>query len=225
MESCRGLPVKRIQKLNRFQKAMAQDMKTSVSELALSQVSRELDFTPLQAFRQRRPVSINTLFTAAVARSLVEHPYLNAQLVGDQIYFFEPVNVGMAVTSSAGLVVAVIANANELSIEALDERMKTLVGRVRTGKFKLEDIEGGTFTISNLGMLGIDAGTPIPRSSEAAIVLLGAVRHRPVAVNHEIVLRQTAWATLTFDHRFIDGACAAAFFQDLQNRLNDLESL
>jgi pyruvate dehydrogenase E2 component (dihydrolipoamide acetyltransferase) len=225
MDRYRELPVKKTVRLNPIQKAMAHGMKASLNELACSQVSRELDCSQLQQVRRMQGVSINTLFMAAVARVLVRHPLLNAQLVGDEIVIFEPVNLGMAVTTEAGLVVAVIQNANCLPIAELDQRITAVSDRLRSGKIRLEDIEGGTFTVSNLGMLAVDAGVPIPRPPEAAILLLGAVRPRPVVVAGEIAIRHTAWVTLSFDHRFIDGAAGAAFLGDLQAGIDDLETL
>jgi len=222
----RGLPVKQVIKLNQIQKAMAKGMKASLTELALSQVSRELDFTAIQLFRanllrqNHHSISLNTLVMAAVARTLPKHPYLNAQLVENEIIVFETVNLGMAVATDAGLVVTVLRDADRLTLQEISERTADQTNRARSGLIGLEDIEGGTFTVSNLGMLGVDSGIPIPRPPESAIILFGAVRPRPVAVNGEVALRETCWATLSYDHRFIDGAKAAAFLQDLSDLLN-----
>ena len=231
MTELRGLPVKQVVKLNRIQKAMAKGMKASLMELALSQVSRELDFTELKSCcanlsqKGLHRISINALVMAAVARTLTKHPYLNAQLLENEIFVFEAVNLGMAVATDAGLVVTVLRNADQLSLQEISEKIVDLAGRARAGKIALEDIEGGTFTVSNLGMLGVDAGVPIPRPPESAIVLFGAVRPRPAAVNGELALRETCWVTLSYDHRFIDGAKAAAFLQDLSDLLNSPQEL
>ena len=231
MTELRGLPVKQVVKLNRIQKAMAKGMKASLMELALSQVSRELDFTSLKSFRENllqqeiHRISLNAMVMASVARALIKHPYLNAQLVENEIFVFEAVNLGMAVATDAGLVVTVLRDADKLSLEEISEKITDMASRARSGKIALEDIEGGTFTVSNLGMLGVDAGVPIPRPPESAIVLFGAVRPRPVAVNGELAIRETCWVTLSYDHRFIDGAKAAAFLQDLSDLLNSPQEL
>ena len=230
MDNYRGLPVDRVIKLNHIQKSMAQGMKASLDALALSQVSRELDFSGLFEFRlssssrhrESQPFSINTLMMAVTARALVRHPILNAQLLDGQVVVFEPVNLGMAITTEKGLVVAVIREAHRLTLEELDGAIKDLAGRARQGNIQVEDVEGGTFTVSNLGMLGIDAGLPIPRPPESAILLLGAVRQRPAVDDGALVIRPTGWATLSFDHRFIDGAAGAAFLQDVQVSMNNL---
>ena len=231
MTEVRGLPVKQVIKLNRVQKAMAKGMKASLNELALSQISRELDFTELKSFRadlsrEGTPkISINTLILSAVARVLPKNPYLNAQLVENEIVVFEPVNLGMAVATDFGLVVTVLRNADKLPLTEVAEKAAELAKRARAGKVTLEDIEGGTFTISNLGMLGVDTGIPIPRPPESAILLFGAVRPRPAVVNGEMLIRDTCWATLSYDHRFIDGALAAAFLRDLSELLNSPQVL
>jgi pyruvate dehydrogenase E2 component (dihydrolipoamide acetyltransferase) len=118
-----------------------------------------------------------------------------------------------------GLVVTVIRAADQKSLDELAATVADLSGRARTGKLKLADIEGGTFTVSNLGMLGVDGGFPLPRPPEGAILLVGRVRGQPALVDGALVERQVAWFSLTFDHRFVDGAAAAAFLRELQERL------
>lgn len=218
----RGLPVKQIIALDRVRKAMAKGLKTSVETLALSQVSRELDLSALQTARRQQPqaaatrLSLNTLIMAAVARTLPAHPLLNARLLDAEIVIYEPVNLGMAVAAPQGLIVVVLPGAERLSLAELAAKIDDLGARARAGQVSLNDIEGGTFTVSNLGMYGVDSGFPLPRPPESAILLVGAARPRPFAIEEKIVIRDTAWFTLTFDHRFIDGVTAALFLQDLQ---------
>ena len=227
MTVVRGLAVKQVIKLNQIQKAMAKGMKASLMEAALSQVSRELDCTELKLFCADLPqqdehrISLNAMLMAAVARVLPKNPYLNAQLIENEIVVFDVVNLGMAVATDAGLVVTVIKDADRISMIEISRRTAELAVRARAGKLGLADIEGGTFTVSNLGMLGVDAGVPIPRPPESAILLFGAIRTRPVVINGELSLRDTCWATLSYDHRFIDGAKAAAFMQDLSELMNN----
>src|SRR3990172_5987295 len=98
-------------------------------------------------------------------------------------------------------------------------------GRAGSGKLNYADIEGGTFTVSNLGMFGVDGGFPLPRPPEGAILLVGRVQPRPVVENGSVVVRDLAWFSLTYDHRFVDGAAAAKFLQDLQEVLLKPERL
>ena len=163
--------------------------------------------------------SLNTHLLAAVARTLPHHPLLNAELVDNNLVVFAAVNLGMAVAVPDGLVVTVLRDADKKSLAELAAAAKDVSTRARAGKLKLADIEGGTFTVSNLGMLGVDGGFPLPRPPEGAILLVGRVRGQPALVDGALVERQVAWFSLTFDHRFIDGAAAAAFLQELQEQL------
>jgi len=229
-EIFRGLEVRQKTPLNRVQKAMAKGMKMSLETLALSQLSREMDLTDAQAVRKQKAgngkaLSLNTLIMAAVARTIPAHPMMNATLIENDIVVFEPVNLGMAVATPAGLIVPVIHEADKRSLDDLDGEIQRLAGLARTGKVSLTDIEGGTFTVSNLGMFGVETGVPLPRPPESAILLFGAVKARPCVVDDQIVIRQTCWASISYDHRFIDGSTSANFLQDVASRLADPEQL
>jgi len=204
---------------------MVQSMEESVRRAALSQVTREMDLSAVQAARAAagdRRRSVNTYIMAAVARALPSHPLLNAELVENAVVTFEAVNLGMAVATPDGLVVTVIRDADQKSLDELEAAANDLATRARAGKLKLPDIEGGTFTVSNLGMYGIDGGFPLPRPPEGAILLVGRMRDQLAVVNGQLTQRPMAWFSLAFDHRFIDGAAAAAFLQDVQERLESV---
>jgi pyruvate/2-oxoglutarate dehydrogenase complex dihydrolipoamide acyltransferase (E2) component len=230
-ELVRGLVVRDRIPLNRIGKAMAKGMKASVDNLALSQVSKELDLEALQTLRRAEltetepRISLNVLLMAAVANMLSEHPYLNAELKDNQVVLFEPVNLGMAVSTSDGLVVTVVQEADKLTISQLAATINDLGERAHSGQLGLSDIEGGTFTVSNLGMFGADSGMPIPRPPESAILLFGAVRPRAVVVEGQLLVHETCWATLTYDHRYVDGVTAARFMQGLSDLLEDPHKL
>jgi pyruvate dehydrogenase E2 component (dihydrolipoamide acetyltransferase) len=221
----RGIPVKQTTPLSRVRKMMAQSMDASVRRAALSQVTREMDLSAVQAARtaageQRH--SVNTYIMAAVARALPNHPLLNAELIENNIVTFDAVNLGMAVAAADGLIVTVLRDADKKSLAELAAAANDLATRARAGKLKLADIEGGTFTVSNLGMFGIDGGFPLPRPPEGAILLVGRVRGQPALIDGQLVDRPMAWFSLTFDHRFIDGAAAAAFLQEVQAKLAEV---
>ncbi len=218
----RGVAVKEIKPLGQLRKMMARSMQDSVQRGALSQVTREMDLSVVQELRAaagENRHSLNTHLLAAVARTLPHHPLLNAELVDNNLVVFAAVNLGMAVAVPDGLVVTVLRDADKKSLAELAAAAKDVSTRARAGKLKLADIEGGTFTVSNLGMLGVDGGFPLPRPPEGAILLVGRVRGQPALVDGALVERQVAWFSLTFDHRFIDGAAAAAFLQELQEQL------
>jgi pyruvate dehydrogenase E2 component (dihydrolipoamide acetyltransferase) len=214
-DSPRGLPIKEVLKLTSIRKVMAQAMKAAVQTAALSQVNREIDLTGLQKARRTLGISLNILIMAAVARTLPAHPLLNAELVENKILIYDTVNLGMAVSVSDGLIVVVIPSAHKLSLSELDAAIKERAERARSGKLMMADVEGGTFTVSNLGMYGIDGGFPLPRPPESAILLVGAAQAKPAVYEGQIAIRDLARFSLNFDHRFIDGAAAASFLQSL----------
>lgn len=230
-ESPRGLPVKETIRLKSIRKVMAQTMKASVDNAALSQISREIDVTALQTLRREKlmdaqpRVSLNTLVMSAVARTLPHHPLLNAELVARDILVYNTINLGMAVATPGGLIVVVVPKADELPLSELAAAIESLVERTRSGTLTMEDVEGGTFTVSNLGMYGVDGGFPLPRPPEGAILLVGEARAKPAVVEGQIAIRDIAWFSLTYDHRFIDGATAATFLRDLNNLIAAPESL
>jgi len=162
--------------------------------------------------------SYNALLVKAVAKALREHPLLNSTLEGDKIRIFREVNVCIAVATEAGLVTPVVRNADAKSVAEIERDIRDLVARAREGKLKPEDLKGGTFTITNLGMFGIDSFLAIINPPQAAILSVGRIADRPVVVDGRVVARPTATLTLSFDHRVVDGAPAAKFL----NRLREL---
>ena len=226
--SPRGLTVRKTVPLGRVRKVMAQSMHESIERAALSLISCEMDLGAVQAARQAAGESrhsINTFVMASVARALPDHPLLNAELVEDKILVYEPVNLGMAVAVPDGLIVVVIRDADKKSMSELSAAADDVAMRARTGKIGFADIEGGTFTVSNLGMFGVDSGFPLPRPPEGAILLVGRARPHLQLSEGALVNRDQAWFSLTFDHRFIDGATAARFLQTVQEFLKKPEIL
>ncbi len=219
--SSRGLAIKQTIPLGIVRKAMARGMKASVTTAALSQISREVDVQALGELRRRsqaesgKSVSLNTLIMAAVARTLPRHPLLNAELQDDAILAYEPVNLGMAVAVPDGLIVVVIPDANKLPIDALAAAIEDRAGRARgqaeAGRHRRRHFHGEQPGHVRGGCRGAAPAPP-----ESAILLVGAARPRAVVHEGQIVIRDVAWFSLSYDHRFIDGATGAAFLQDLQ---------
>jgi len=158
-------------------------------------------------------VGYNDLLAVMVARALREFPYMNVQLREDGIHQMPEVNLGMAVDSERGLLVPVIRKADTMGIKDLAVAFRELVARAREGKSLPDDLSGGTFTITNLGMYGVDMFTPIINLPECAILGVGRIRSEPAVVDGQIVARSVMWLSLTFDHRLVDGAPAARFLQ------------
>jgi pyruvate dehydrogenase E2 component (dihydrolipoamide acetyltransferase) len=155
----------------------------------------------------------NDLLALIVARALREHSYVNVRLNGDQIEALPHVNIGMAVDTPRGLLVPVVRDADTLGLRAFGHEFRELVARARDGKSLPDDLSGGTFTITNLGMYGVDAFTPIMNPPEEAILGVGRIQPKAVVREGDIVARDMLTLSLAFDHRLVDGAPAARFLQ------------
>jgi pyruvate dehydrogenase E2 component (dihydrolipoamide acetyltransferase) len=220
------LTLARREPLHRLRRVMAQTMKQSVESAALSQLAREIDVTAANAWRTgalaggAAKFSINDVFMSAVARTLPAHPWLSAELDGQHVNFYQEVNLGMAIAVDDGLIVGVIRNADRLALKEMAAATQTLAAKARSGRVTLDDVSGGTFTVSNLGMLGIDSGFALPRPPEAAILLIGRARPQLALSAGAVESRLAATFSLTYDHRLIDGRLVADFLAALQTMLD-----
>ena len=160
--------------------------------------------------------TVSDVLTRLCAAALVRHPAVNAHFTGEEIRRFRSADVGLAVAAPAGLVVPVIRGADRLSIAEIAARRADLVGRAREGKLQRADLESGTFTISNLGMYGVEEFTAVLNPPQAAIVAVGAIVERPVVVEGTIDVAPMMAMTLTCDHRAIDGSDGAEFLRTLK---------
>lgn len=160
--------------------------------------------------------SFNDIVIRAVALALSEHPEVNAHWMGDKIRKFNRVHIGMAVAIEDGLITPVIFDADQKSLHDISREAKDLAGRARDRKLTPEEYTGSTFSISNLGMFGIDQFTAIINPPEAGILAIGAVESKPVVVDGQVVVRQRMRITMSCDHRAIDGATGAKFLQTLR---------
>ena len=156
-------------------------------------------------------ISYNDLLIRICAHALREHPRANSSLEGDAIRLHDAVNVGLAIEAGGDLVVANVKQADRKSLVEIASDLRGVVDRARANQLDLDDITGGTFTISNLGVYGIDAFTPVLNPPESAILGVGALREKAVARDGEVTAELSMTLSLTFDHRIIDGAPAARF--------------
>ncbi len=159
--------------------------------------------------------SVTDFFVKLTALALQRRPDLNARWAGDRIERLDEVNIGIAVSTEAGLFVPVLRDVPRLSLRQLARRSRELVEKARARRLTAEDMAGGTFTVTNLGAFGVDAFTPIINWPECAILGVGRVHRRPAVVKHRVVPRDLVTLSLTFDHRVADGAPAAQFLQTL----------
>ncbi len=225
-----GLPG-RLVPLSRKRRLTADRMSLSARTVARLTMNMEVDASEMVRLRARLlPVyearagvrlSYNDLLVKVVATALVEHPYLNARWTDQGIFLVEPVNVGVAVAVEDGLVVPVVRDAGGKKLEEISVELSRLVSRAREDRLSLEEITGGTFTITNLGMFGVDDFTPIVNPPEAAILGVGRMVEKPVGVDGQIALRTMMALSLSFDHRIVDGAPAARFLQRVKQLLEE----
>jgi pyruvate dehydrogenase E2 component (dihydrolipoamide acetyltransferase) len=166
-------------------------------------------------------VSLNDLFVRACAVALRAHPEVNASWGDGVILRHSHVNVGVAVATDDGLLVPVVTDADQKSLGVIATETRALAGLARTGGLSLAQMSGGTFTISNLGMFGIDSFTAVLNPPEAGILAIGAASDVPAVRNGVLVTVPTVKITLTVDHRVLDGAVAAAFLRDLTTLLEE----
>jgi pyruvate dehydrogenase E2 component (dihydrolipoamide acetyltransferase) len=182
---------------------------------------RELDASALNAAREelgktaKSKLSHTDLLVALVARGLRKHARMNASWAGDRIQQHGEVNVGIAIAVKDGVTAPVIHTADKLSLDEIAARRAELAERARAGKLAPNDLTGGTFTISNLGMYGVDAFNAIIVSPQAGILAVGRIADRVVAIEGKPAVRPMMTLTLSCDHRVIDGAGAAQFMKDL----------
>ena len=200
-----------------MRKTIADRMSQSLQQSAQLTITSDADVTSAVELRERLSrqfdFTYGDLLIQAVARALLRHPRMNARLVQDAIVVAPQVNVGMAVALDDGLIVPVIVDADRKSLREIAAVTRELGERARTGKLRLEEVSGGTFTITNLGTYGVDAFTPIINTGETGILGVGRIVEKPVIHRGEIARRSMMMLSLTFDHRLIDGAPAAQFLQ------------
>jgi pyruvate dehydrogenase E2 component (dihydrolipoamide acetyltransferase) len=166
-------------------------------------------------------VSFNDLIIKAVARALTRMPEINVSFDTDKLLFKKHINIGIAVALDAGLIVPVIHDANQKGILEIAREARRLVDAAKSNKLKQEDLQGGTFSVSNLGMFGIEQFTAVINPPESAILAVGAIVPTPVVVDGQVVVRDRMKLTLSIDHRAIDGATGARFLQDLKRLLEE----
>ncbi|MDR2132160.1 MAG: 2-oxo acid dehydrogenase subunit E2 [Clostridiales Family XIII bacterium] len=199
--------------------------------------TQKVDMKALLALRKQvnailtNKASVTDFIVRAVARCLIKYPDMNASLAGDVIELYESVNVGVAVAAPAGLIVPVLRDCEKKSLERIAEESAALVAKARDNKLKPDEYSGGTFTVSNLGMFGIENFTAIINPPESAILAVSATKDEVVAADDgsggkTVDIRPMMHITLTVDHRIIDGLLAARFVTDVKTILeNPLETL
>jgi pyruvate dehydrogenase E2 component (dihydrolipoamide acetyltransferase) len=208
----------RVESLTTIARLMAERTTQSWTTVPHFFLARDVDASALNAAREqlgRDKFTHTDLLIALVARTLLDHPKMNASWTGSAIRLNPDVNISLAIAVPEGVVSAVISNASTIALAAIATQRKDLAERAKSGRLRPTDIAGGTFTISNLGMFGIDAFSAIITPPQAAVLAVGQISDRVVAVHGQPAVRPIMTITLSSDHRVVDGAQAAAFLNDL----------
>ena len=213
--------------ISKLRGAIGRRMVSAKQELPHFYLSVDIDAAPMMAMRaewnellpDEDKISVNDFIIKAAALALREFPNLNASLQKDEIVRHGDINIGVAVAVEDGLLTAVVKNADTKPIQSISNEVQSMVARIRDGKVRPQDIEGSTFTVSNLGMFGIDHFLAIINPPEAAILAVGSVRETPVVEDGKITPGLRMHCTISADHRITDGAEAARWLQVFQKNL------
>ena len=204
-----------------MRQAIAEQMVHSLQTMAQITLTTKADVTELKSTREAlrarwdRKVSYTDLLIKAVALALGDHPLLGAKLEGEEIVMPDEINVGVAVALEEGLIVPVVRHADRMTVPEIGDKIKDLAQRARENVLNVDEVTGAAFTVTNLGMYGVDGFTPIINPPEVAILGVGRITEELALVNSQAVARSRMVLSLTIDHRIVDGAPGAAFLQTL----------
>jgi pyruvate dehydrogenase E2 component (dihydrolipoamide acetyltransferase) len=221
----RVIPMKGIRRI------IAQRMSESTRTIPHFFLSVEADMTGALQLRERLleevekkagvRLSVTDILVKVAARALRDHPIINSRIEGEGIRLVEEINIGVAVAIEEGLIVPVVRAADGKTLTEIAVTIRDLAQKARNGKLSVDDVTGGTFTLSNLGMFGIDTFNAIINPPECSILGVGRTVEKPVVEKGEVTIKPIAWLTLSADHRIVDGASASQFLQRLRELLEN----
>jgi len=224
-------PSERLIPLKGIRKIIAKRMTESFQNIPHFYLSIEVDMTAIQDLRERLreevekrakvKLTLTDVLVRMTATALKENPIINSRIEGDQIHLLEEINIGVAIALEDGLIVPVVHHADQKSLGEIASTLRDLNQRAREGKLSLEDVGGGTFTLSNMGMLGIDKFNAIINPPECSILGVGRTVEKPVVQGGEIRIKPMAWFSLSSDHRIVDGATAALFLNHIRRTIEN----
>lgn len=225
-----GRPEERV-KMSRLRARIAERMKDAQNTAAILTSFNEVDLKAVmeirsrykEAFVQRHGVKLGfmSFFVKAACEALQKHPVVNASVDGDEVVYHGYQDVGIAVSTERGLIVPVLKNAHQMGLADIEAGISDYAEQARKGTIALEDLQGGTFTITNGGVFGSLLSTPLLNMPQSAILGMHTIKERPVAVNGEVVIRPMMYIALSYDHRIIDGKDAVQFLVAIKESLED----
>ena len=227
-------PIRRVP-MSKIRKRIAENLVRSQQTAAILTTFNEVDLSNVvelrkkykEPFEKKHNVGLGfmSFFAKAVCTALREWDAVNASIDGDDIVYHDYVHLGIAVSTDRGLAVPVIRNAHEMSLAKLEAEIKRLATAVRDGKLGLNELSGGTFTITNGGVFGSLLATPIINPPQSAILGMHTIKERPIAVNGQVVIRPMMYVALSYDHRLIDGRESVSFLVRVKELLEDPQRL
>jgi 2-oxoglutarate dehydrogenase E2 component (dihydrolipoamide succinyltransferase) len=220
------------QPLSAMRKKIAEHMLLSKRTSAHVHTVFHVDFSNVERIRRAKRVEYERLgvklsYMAFIARAVIDalrkHPIVNAALDGDSILYKHDVHLGIAVALDTGLIVPVIKNADERNLLGLTRAVADVAARARAKQLMPDEVNGGTFTITNPGQFGTQFGMPIINQPQVAILGVGTVEKRPIVIDDGLAIRTMAYLTLGFDHRLVDGAVADQFMADVKKNIEQFD--
>jgi len=195
---------------------------TTFNEIDMSAV-KQLRATHGDAFERRHHVRLGfmSFFVKAAVEALRQCPELNAMIDGDDIVYHHHYDSGVAISTDKGLVVPVLRNVEAMSFAQIEQAIEDLSKRARDGALRVDELQGGTFTITNGGVFGSLLSTPIVNPPQSGVLGMHAIQNRPVAVDEEIVVRPMMYVALTYDHRIVDGKEAVTFLRRIKQTIEE----
>jgi 2-oxoglutarate dehydrogenase E2 component (dihydrolipoamide succinyltransferase) len=217
--------------MTRLRQTIAKRLKQAQENAALLTTFNEVDMTSIMEMRKENQedfqnrfgikLGFMSFFVKACVLGLKSFPSINAEVDGEEIIYKNYYNISFAVGTEKGLVVPVLRNTDEMSFAEIEKNIKLISEKARNGKLTIEDLQGGTFTISNGGVYGSMLSTPILNSPQSGVLGMHNIVERPIALNGEIKIRPVMYLALSYDHRIIDGKDSVSFLKLVKENLED----
>ncbi len=218
-------------KMSRMRRTIAKRLVSAKNTTAMLTNFNEVDLTAIMALRKKyqeefvakygTKLGFMSLFAKACAKTLMEMPDVNAQLQGDELVYHDYADISIAISTPNGLVVPPVHNVESLNFHEIELKIKALAVKAREGKLTLDEMSGGTFTITNGGVFGSMMSTPILNEPQSAILGMHTIQQRPMAVNGQVEIRPMMYLALSYDHRVIDGSTSVTFLVKVKKLLED----
>ena len=222
-------------KMSRMRRTIAKRLVSAKNNTAMLTTFNEVDMSAVMALREKYQdafvkkygikLGFMSIFAKACAKALIEMPDVNASIDGEEVIYHEYADISVAISTPNGLVVPPIRNVESMGFADIEMSLKDLSVKAREGRLSMDEMSGGTFTITNGGIFGSLMSTPIINEPQSAILGMHAIKDRPIAVNGQVVIRPMMYLALSYDHRIIDGSTSVTFLVKVKNLIEDPTSL